>query len=102
MSYSGIHYTDDIPERIKRERALELMAIQKNIYAHHNSEMVGKRIKIIIDGKNSDGDYVGRPENSTPMADPKIIIKSSNMLIKGNFYETIITRSLGKDMEGIV
>ena len=102
LSYSGIHYTDDIPERIKRERALELMAIQKNIYAHHNSEMVGKRIKIIIDGKNSDGDYVGRPENSTPMADPKIIIKSSNMLIKGNFYETIITRSLGKDMEGIV
>lgn len=102
LSYSGIHYTDDIPERIKRERALELMAIQKNIYAHHNSEMVGKRIKIIIDGKNSDGDYVGRPENSTPMADPKIIIKSSKMLIKGNFYETIITRSLGKDMEGIV
>lgn len=102
LSYSGIHYTDDIPEKIKRERALELMAIQKNIYAHHNSEMVGERIKIIIDGKNSDGDYVGRPENSTPMADPKIIIKSSNMLMKGNFYETIITRSLGKDMEGIV
>lgn len=102
LSYGGIHYTDDIPEKIKRERALELMAIQKNIYAHHNSEMVGKRIKIIIDGKNSDGDYVGRPENSTPMADPKIIIKSSNMLMKGNFYETIITRSLGKDMEGIV
>lgn len=102
LSYSGIHYIDDIPERIKRERALELMAIQKNIYARHNSEMVGKRIKIIIDGKNSDGDYVGRPENSTPVADPKIIVKSSNMLIKGNFYETIITRSLGKDMGGIV
>lgn len=102
LSYSGIHYIDDIPERTKRERALELMAIQKNIYARHNSEMVGKRIKIIIDGKNSDGDYVGRPENSTPVADPKIIVKSSNMLIKGNFYETIITRSLGKDMGGIV
>lgn len=102
LSYSGIHYIDDIPERIKRERALELMVIQKNIYARHNSEMVGKRIKIIIDGKNSDGDYVGRPENSTPVADPKIIVKSSNMLIKGNFYETIITRSLGKDMGGIV
>lgn len=102
LSYSGTHYTDDIPESIKRERALELMAIQKDIYARHNSKMVGKRIKVIIDGKNSDGDYVGRPENSTPMADPKIIIKSSDTLAEGNFYETIITRSLGKDMEGII
>lgn len=102
LSYSGTHYTDEIPERVKRERALELMAIQKDIYARHSSEMVGKRIKVIIDGKNSDGNYIGRPEDSTPMADPKIIIKSSDTLTKGKFYETIITRSLGKDMEGII
>lgn len=100
LSYSGINYTDEIPESVKRKRALELMAIQKDIYARHSSEMVGKRIKVIIDGKNLNGDYVGRPENSTPMADPKIIIKSFDPLVVGNFYNTIITNSLGKDMEG--
>ena len=100
LSYSGINYTDEIPESVKRKRALELMAIQKDIYARHSSEMVGKRIKVIIDGKNLNGDYVGRPENSTPMADPKIIIKSFDPLAVGNFYNIIITNSLGKDMEG--
>lgn len=102
LSYGGTHYVDDIPESLKRKRALELMAIQKDIYDCRNSEMVGKRIKVMIDGKNSDGNYVGRPEDSTPMADPKVIIKSSMALTAGNFYETIITRSLGKDMEGFI
>lgn len=102
LSYSGTHYADDISETIKRKRALELMAIQNDIYAQHSSDMIGKRIKVIIDGQNANGNYIGRPEDSTPMADPKIIIKSSNILAKGNFYETIITRSFGKDMEGII
>ena len=34
------------------------------------------------------------------MADPKIIIKSFDPLAVGNFYNIIITNSLGKDMEG--
>lgn len=101
-SYSGKRYKDSIPETVKRERALELMAIQREIYNESNLNNIGKRMKIMIDGKNSDGCYVGRPENSTPMADPKIIITSDKTLIPGEFYEAVVTNSLGKDMEGTI
>lgn len=101
-SYSGKHYEDSIPETVKRERALELMAIQRDIYNETNLNNIGKRMKIMIDGKTSSGCYVGRPENSTPMADPKIIITSDKPLIPGEFYEAFVTNSLGKDMEGTV
>lgn len=78
------------------------MAIQREIYNESNLNNIGKRMKIMIDGKNSDGCYVGRPENSTPMADPKIIITSDKTLIPGEFYEAVVTNSLGKDMEGTI
>lgn len=101
-SYSGKHYEDSIPETVKRERALELMAIQREIYNESNLNNIGKRMKIIIDGKTSAGCYEGRPENSTPMADPKIIITTDRPLVPGEFYEAVVTKSLGKDMEGTI
>ena len=101
-SYSGMHYEDSIPEKVKRERALELMAIQREIYNENNLNSIGNRVNVIIDGKTSEGLYVGRPENSTPMADPKIIITSNKSLIPGEFYEAVVTNSLGKDMEGTI
>ena len=101
-SYSGMHYEDSIPEKVKRERALELMAIQREIYNENNLNSIGNKVNVIIDGKTSKGLYVGRPENSTPMADPKIIITSNKSLIPGEFYEAVVTNSLGKDMEGTI
>lgn len=101
-SYSGMHYEDSIPEKVKRERALELMAIQREIYNENNLNSIGNKVNVIIDGKTYKGLYVGRPENSTPMADPKIIITSNKSLIPGEFYEAVVTNSLGKDMEGTI
>lgn len=101
-SYSGSHYEDSIPEKVKRERALELMAIQHEIYNENNLNSIGKKVKIIIDGETKEGYYVGRPENSTPMADPKMVITTEQPLIQGEFYEATITNSLGKDMEGTI
>lgn len=101
-SYSGKHYEDSIPETVKRERALELMAIQREIYNENNLISIGKSVKVIIDSKTPEGFYVGRPENSTPMADPKMIITTSQPLVTGDFYEALVTNSLGKDMEGTI
>ena len=99
-SYSGTHYEDSVPEKVKRDRALELMAIQREIYNENNNSLIGEKIKVIIDGKTPEGKYIGRPENSTPMADPKIIISTDRELKQGEFYETVVTGNLGKDMEG--
>lgn len=98
-SYSGVNYIDDVPERTKRRRALELMEIQKRIYTENNSSLLGKPLKVIIDDKINDCSYWARPETSTPMADPKVKVLSKNELIIGSFQNVIPTYVYGKDFE---
>lgn len=100
LSYAATHYADTIPEAVKRARALELMELQRHIYDDANRRLVGNTLRVIVDGRNAEGDYLGRPANSTPMADPKVIIKTAATLTPGTFVAPLITRSLGKDMEG--
>lgn len=98
-SYCYKHYEDNIPTQVKRERALKLMDLQKEIYIRHNTRLIGKTIKVIIDSIEGDK-CIGRPEQSTPQADPKIIIQSSPDLQVGEFYPIQILSVIGKDMEG--
>lgn len=98
-SYSGIHYTDDVPESLKRRRALELMGIQREIYKESNTMLIGHPLKVIIDSKNLDGSYWARPESSTPMADPKVKIITNENLVIGSFQTVIPTVIYDKDFE---
>lgn len=98
-SYSGNHYTDDVPESLKRRRALELMNIQREIYKESNTALIGHPLKVIIDSKNHDGSYWARPESSTPMADPKVKIITNDNLVIGSFQTVIPTVVYDKDFE---
>lgn len=98
-SYSGSHYADDVPESLKRRRALELMGIQREIYKESNMSLIGHPLKVIIDSKNHDGSYWARPESSTPMADPKVKIITKENLVIGSFQTVIPTVIYDKDFE---
>lgn len=100
-TYNFHHYKDVIPQSVKEERALSLMALQHDIYESLNTSLVGSTEKIIVDYR-SDDYFVGRSEHSTPMADPKIYIPYSEDIRIGNFYTAEITRVRGKDMDGII
>lgn len=101
-TYSDLHYDDNVPEAVKRERAIALMDLQKQIYTELNASLVGQIEKAIVDSVNPDGTVFLRGEHSTPMADPKIIVNDSADLMPGDFHNVKITRSLGKDMEGCI
>lgn len=98
-TYCDLHYTDDIPQKVKIDRALALMELQHQIYEELNSSLVGQVEKVILDEKKN-GVYVGRSEHSTPMADPKIYITAEDSLHIGDFYPVRITGVKGKDMMG--
>ena len=100
-SYSHINYPDIVPDNIKTSRALELINIQNKNYHLLNSSLVGTVQKVIVDS-SCGGKYHCRAENSTPMADPKIIAESNMSLEIGSFHMVRITESIGKDMKGIV
>lgn len=100
-SYSELHYKDDIPDAEKTRRALYLMDMQKERYDVLNRAMIGKPQKVIMD-EFRNGQYFCRTEHSTPMADPKIIVNSSKPVTIGSFQNVMVTKSLGKDAEGIL
>lgn len=100
-SYSELHYKDDIPDAEKTRRAIYLMDMQKERYDVLNRAMIGKPQKVIMDEFRK-GQYFCRTEHSTPMADPKIIVNSSKPVTIGSFQNVMVTKSLGKDAEGIL
>jgi ribosomal protein S12 methylthiotransferase len=81
---------DPIPQEIKEERKAALMEIQKDISQSKNEEMIGKNIKVIIDGKEGDF-YIGRSERDAPEVDGEVLIDAnSHQLIPGQFYSVEI------------
>lgn len=96
-TYCDRNYKDEIPQKVKIERALSLINLQNNIYKNLNNSLIGTKVKVIIDTKTEDY-YIGRDEHSTPIADPKIYISSDHNLKIGEFYNVIITKERGKDL----
>ncbi len=76
---------NSVPEEVKEKRKSELMELQKEISYAKNKNMIGKKIKIIID--DIEGEYfVGRTERDAPEVDGEVLIKSEKMLKLGEFY----------------
>jgi ribosomal protein S12 methylthiotransferase len=95
-------YKDRIPEKIKKERADELMKLQQSISMKLNYKKIGNSFKVLIDGR--EGEYfTGRTESDSPEIDNEVLIPISNRdLVIGNFYLTRITGAEEFDIYGEV
>lgn len=81
---------DPVSEEIKEERVSTIMEIQKEISLRKNEEMIGKKIKVIIDSEDGEF-YIGRSERDAPEVDGEVLIeKSDKKLTIGNFYNVEI------------
>lgn len=79
---------DQIPEDIQKERFNRLVDLQNSISKDFNDAMVGKTVKVLVDGKskNNDGVYMSRTENN------RIVHFESNEDYTGQFINIKITR----------
>jgi len=101
-TYSATHYSDNIPDEIKRQRLDKLMALQQEISAETAASKVGKTFKVIIDRKEGDY-YIGRTEFSSPEVDPEVLINAgARRLRTGTFYDVNITDAEEFDLYGEV
>ena len=99
-TYSAIHYEDDVPEHVKRERLDRLMALQQKISEEITAAQVGKVLRVIIDRKEGEY-YIGRSEFSSPEVDPEVLIAcEGKRLRKGCFYNVLIKGSDEFDLYG--
>jgi ribosomal protein S12 methylthiotransferase len=77
---------DPVPEKVKLQRKDILMEIQKEISTRINERFIGKKLKVLIEGK--EGDYfIGRSYRDAPEVDGEILITSNGKKLNpGEFY----------------
>ncbi|HLO57579.1 MAG TPA: 30S ribosomal protein S12 methylthiotransferase RimO [Bacteroidales bacterium] len=99
-TYAALKYKDSIPERIKKDRADEIMSIQQEISTTLNHNKIGKSFKVMVD--RWEGEYfIGRTESDSPEIDNEVLISSGNKkLATGRFYPVIVTGAEEFDLLG--
>ncbi len=91
---------DDVPEKIKQQRADEIMLLQQDISLEKNNEKSGRILNVIIDRR--EGDHaIGRTEFDSVEVDNEVVIDDSlETLSIGSFYQVEITGATEFDLEG--
>ena len=95
-----VSYTlgDPVPSEIKRERQNRLMEIQREISTRKNREMVGKKLKTLVEALEGDF-YIGRSYRDAPEVDGEVLISMDDSRITpGNFYNAEIYDSNEYDL----
>jgi ribosomal protein S12 methylthiotransferase len=93
---------DDVPEEVKKERAAELMEVQREISNELNEKKVGKTFKVLIDRKEG-GYFIGRTEHDSPEVDNEVLVKADKdtYLRVGDFANIKITSAEDYDLYGV-
>lgn len=97
-THAHANYPDDVPEHIKKIRADELMELQQGISLEHNQQLVGQRLKVLIDRKEG-GYFVGRTEFDSPEVDNEVLIPAKDVYLrKGEFTQVYIQEATEFDL----
>jgi ribosomal protein S12 methylthiotransferase len=93
---------DDVPDRVKQERADAVMELQQGISLDINKQKIGKTFKVLIDRKEG-GEFVGRTEFDSPEVDNEVIIPAGKEYLRvGDFVNVKVTAATEFDLTGHV
>lgn len=91
---------DPIPDEEKERRMALIMKAQHDIIIEKNENMLGKKVKVLIDGKEKNY-YVGRTQWDAPEIDLEVLVQNDNLKV-GEFYEVEIYDFFEYDLIGKV
>jgi ribosomal protein S12 methylthiotransferase len=99
----AFNFKDDVPEKVKKQRADAVMKLQQEISLELNQKKIGKTFKTIIDRKENEY-FVGRTEFDSADVDNEVLIKANNELYLpiGGFVNVKITEATDFDLYGTV
>lgn len=90
---------DDVPQKVKQERADAIMELQSGISYELNQKKVGKTFKVLFD--KTEGDYtLGRTEFDSPEVDNEVIIQGADKSLIGQFRKVKIESADHYDLVG--
>ncbi|MCB0665605.1 MAG: 30S ribosomal protein S12 methylthiotransferase RimO [Saprospiraceae bacterium] len=89
---------DNVPRRVKEERAGKLMEIQRQISLEHNEALVGSTLRVMIDRKEGKN-FFGRTEYDSPEVDNEVIIDAESDYVRiGDIARVEITDATEYDL----
>jgi ribosomal protein S12 methylthiotransferase len=94
-------FEDDVPAKVKKERADAIMDLQAGISYELNQLKVGKIFSVLFD--RIEGDYfIGRTEFDSPEVDNEVLVKKTadNFIRIGDFAQIQITSADHYDLYG--
>lgn len=96
---SAYALNDDVPAKVKQERADAIMELQSGISYDLNQQKVGKTFKVLFD--RMEGDYtIGRTEFDSPEVDNEVIISGADKSLIGSFRQVKIDSADHYDLVG--
>jgi len=93
--------TNHISQEVMDERRDIIMNLQQEISADKNQEMIGKTVKVLIEGKLADEDvYIGRTYKDAPEIDGNVFVEYEGELISGDMINVKIINAYEYDLIG--
>lgn len=92
---------DDVSEKIKKQRADAVMAIQQEISYNLNQQKIGKTFNVLFDRKENDF-FIGRTEFDSPDVDNEVLVKATKdtYVRIGDFAKVKINNASDFDLYG--
>lgn len=93
-------FKNQISKKIKKERYETAMSVQQKIIFGNNKKMIGKRLKVLIDGWNGGHNGLGRYYGDAPEVDGSIIVSARLKMRIGTFKDVTIQGMDGYNLIG--
>lgn len=94
--------TDQVPEKIKKERFDTLMKLQQKISKEINESLIGKTLPCIIESVGSDGYVIARSPRDAVEIDGLVYIDTKKQVVPGDIENVIIKSADEYDLYGIL
>lgn len=96
-------YDDQVEEEVKARRQDELMSVQRDVVFKKNEDMVGKKIRAVVDGYLPEEEvYVARTYMDAPGVDGCIFFEASYEIVSGTQVILAVTDASGYDLIGVL
>lgn len=69
--------TEQVPDMIRQRRRDELTSIQQRIGREFAESLVGRKVDVLVDGRNDEGWLIGRTQWDAPEVDPVVFLSES-------------------------
>lgn len=96
-TYSTQNFSDTLSEKVKQQRADEIMELQNTISLKLNEKRVGDVYKVIIDREEGDY-YIGRTEFDSPEIDQEVLVNKVPNIKIGDYITAKIIEADDYDL----